>query len=79
MIPTRRVRLFLIALLTTSGVMHFVRPTPFLDRPGLPKAAELGTGQQWLRLPLEIPLVVWSLRVGRASSRAPTFPAARPG
>ena len=30
-ITTRRIRLFLIALLTTSGVLHFLRPAPFVS------------------------------------------------
>ena len=30
MISTRRIRLFLIVLLTSSGVLHFVRPAPFV-------------------------------------------------
>jgi uncharacterized membrane protein len=122
-ITTRRVRIFLIALLTTSGVLHFLRPGPF--RSIVPKAlphkaqlvavsgaAELAcaallahpagrvfggpasaalfaavfpanvsmalrSGRRplwyraaaWARLPLQIPLVVWSLRVGREARR----------
>jgi uncharacterized membrane protein len=119
---TRGVRLFLIALLMTAGVMHFVRPAPFiaivprsLPRPaglvaisgavelacagllavpagrrfGGPASAALfaavfpanvtmalRAGSRplwyraalWARLPLQVPLVVWSLRVGRAAS-----------
>jgi len=121
-ITTSRVRLFLIALLTTSGVMHFVRPAPFVSivPKALPRKAELvaisGAAELvcagmlahpaareiggpitaallaavfpanvsmalrsgarpwwhrailWLRLPLQIPLVLWALRVGRAAS-----------
>jgi len=121
-ITTRRIRLFLIALLTTSGVLHFLRPAPFVSivprrlphKAGLVAvsgAAELGCaallaypasrrfggaasallfaavfpanvsmalgsgprplwyrGALWARLPLQIPLVVWSLRVGRDAS-----------
>ena len=121
MITTRRIRLFLIAILTTSGVMHFVRPGPFIAivPRSLPRRAELvaisgaaelacagmlahpaarGIGGPvtaalfaavfpanvsmalrsgrrplwyravlWLRLPLQIPLVLWALRVGRES------------
>jgi uncharacterized membrane protein len=122
MTTIRGVRLFLIALLTTSGVMHFVRPAPFIAivPRSLPKPAELvavsgaaelacaallavPVGRRfggpasallftavfpanvsmalragsrplwyqaalWARLPLQVPLVVWSLRVGRAAS-----------
>ena len=123
-ITTRRIRLFLIAILTTSGVLHFVRPGPFISivprslprkkelvavsgaaelacagllaypastadrRPGQRRAVRrglpgqcvhgaavrlppgAGTGR-WpgLRLPLQIPLVLWALRVGREPSR----------
>ena len=118
-ITTRRIRLFLIALLTTSGVLHFARPAPFISivpRP-LPHKAELvaisgaaelvcavllaepagrrfggvasallfvavfpaniwmahRSGNRpgwyrvalWARLPLQIPLVLWSLRIAR--------------
>lgn len=119
MITTRRIRQFLIAILTTSGVLHFVRPTPFVSivprvlphKQGLvavsgagelvcaamlayPSARRLGgpasallfaavfpanvsmalrSGSRplwfriglWARLPLQIPLVLWSLRIGR--------------
>jgi uncharacterized membrane protein len=117
MITTRRIRLFLIALLTTSGVLHFLRPAPFVSivprrlphKAGLvaisgagelvcaallahPAGRRLGgiasallfaavfpahvpmalrSGSRppwfrvalWLRLPLQIPLVLWALRV----------------
>ncbi len=119
MITTRRIRLFLIVLLSTSGVLHFVRPGPFIAivPRSLPRKAELvaisgaaellcagllahpagrrlggpasavlfavvfpanvsmamGSGSRptwyramaWARLPLQVPLVLWSLRVGR--------------
>jgi len=122
MITTRRIRLFLIVLLSTSGVMHFVRPAPFVAivPKALPRraelvaisgAAELGcaallavpatrrvggpltaalfaavfpanismalrSGSRptwyrlaaWARLPLQVPLVLWALRVGRAAA-----------
>lgn len=128
MITTRRIRLLLIALLTTSGVMHFVRPAPFvaivprsLPRPaelvaisgaaelicaGLlahPAGREFGgpasaalfaavfpanvsmalqSGSRplwyrmmvWARLPLQVPLILWSLRVGRAVAEPPRAP-----
>jgi len=118
-ITTRSIRLFLIAILTTSGVLHFVRPGPFISivPRSLPRkkelvavsgAAELAcagllaypasrpigglasavlfaavfpanvsmalrSGSKpgcyqavaWVRLPLQIPLVLWALRVGR--------------
>lgn len=121
MITTRTIRLLLIALLTTSGVMHFVRPKPFIaivprslprraELVGLSGAAELACAlmlalpatrkvggpitavlfaaifpanvsmavrsgrkplsyrvQAWARLPLQIPLVLGALRVGRES------------
>lgn len=43
MLTTRRIRLLLIALLTTSGVQHFVRPKPFVSivPKSLPRPAEL--------------------------------------
>lgn len=120
---TSRVRTLLIALLTASGVMHFVRPGPFISivPKALPRKAELvavsgaaellcagmlahpasrkfggpitaalfaavfpanvsmvlRSGSRpvwyravlWLRLPLQIPLVLWALRVGRRSGR----------
>ncbi len=116
-----KVRLFLIALLAGSGVMHFVRPGPFvaivpraLPRPkelvaisgaaeiacaamlahpatrrwGGPVTAALFVGvfpanismtlrsgrRPWwyraalvARLPLQVPLVLWALRVGRSA------------
>lgn len=119
MITTSRIRIFLIAILTTSGVLHFVRPRPFVSivPRALPRKKELvaisgaaelacagmlaypaarGIGGPitaalfaavfpanvsmalrsgarppwyravlWLRLPLQIPLVLWALRVGR--------------
>lgn len=122
MLTTGRIRLFLIAILTTSGVMHFVRPGPFISivPKMLPRRAELvaisGAAELvcagllavprtrrfggpitaalfaavfpanvsmalrsqsrptwyrvglWLRLPLQIPLVLCSLRVGRAGA-----------
>ncbi len=122
MTTTRRIRLFLVTLLTTSGVLHFVRPAPFISivprrlpykaglvavsgagelvcaallahpagrRYGGPASALLfaavfpanvsmalraGSRPFWYRaalygrLPLQVPLVVWSLRVGRAAS-----------
>jgi len=126
-ITTRRIRLFLIALLTTSGVLHFVRPAPFVSivpRPlphkaglvAISGAAEIGcaamlahpSGRRlggpaaallfaavfpanvslamrtrtrprwkwlavWARLPLQIPLVLWSLRIGREATTGPTL------
>jgi len=120
MITTRRIRLFLIVLLTSSGVLHFLRPAPFvaivprsLPHPdelvAISGAAELlcagllayPSGRRWggaasaalfaavfpanvsmalrsgsrpwwfrviawVRLPLQIPLIVGALRVGRA-------------
>lgn len=122
MITTRRIRLFLIAILTTSGVMHFVRPGPFVAivPRALPRKAELvaisgvaelacagmlaypaaraiggpvtaalfvavfpanvsmalRSGRRparyravlWLRLPLQVPLILGALRVGRESA-----------
>lgn len=122
MITTRRIRLFLIVILTTSGVLHFVRPGPFIAivPRSLPRRAELvaisGAAELvcagmlahpaareiggpvtaalfaavfpanvsmalrsgarptwyravlWLRLPLQIPLVLGALRVGRESA-----------
>ena len=40
---TRRIRLFLIAILGTSGVLHFLRPGPFVAivPRSLPRRAEL--------------------------------------
>ena len=123
MITTSRIRLLLIALLTTSGILHFVRPAPFISivPKALPRKAELvaisgaaelacvgllalpatrkvggpitaalfaavfpanvsmtlRSGSRpvwfrvalWLRLPLQIPLVLWALRVGREAGR----------
>jgi len=123
MISTRRIRLFLIVLLTSSGVLHFVRPAPFvaivprsLPHPkelvaisgaaellcaGMlahPSARRLGgpasaglfaavfpsnvsmalrSGSRpwwfrviaWARLPLQVPLIVGALWVGRESER----------
>ncbi len=120
MITTNRIRLFLILLLTSSGVLHFVRPKPFvaivprtLPHPeelvAISGAAELlcagllaypatrrlagpasaalfaavfpanvsmalRSGSKpwwfqaiaWARLPLQVPLIVGALRVGRA-------------
>jgi len=114
--------MFLIAILTTSGVLHFLRPGPFVSivPRSLPRKKELvavsgaaelacagmlahpaarGVGGPvtavlfaavfpanvsmalrsgrrpvwyravlWLRLPLQIPLVLWALRVGRESA-----------
>jgi len=122
-ITTSRIRLLLIALLTTSGILHFVRPAPFISivPKALPRKAELvaisgaaelacagllalpatrkvggpitaalfaavfpanvsmtlRSGSRpvwfrvalWLRLPLQIPLVLWALRVGREAGR----------
>lgn len=122
MITTRRIRLFLIAILSTSGVLHFLRPGPFIAivPRSLPRRAELvaisGAAELacagmlahratrawggpitaalfaavfpanvsmalrsgarppwyraalWLRLPLQVPLVLWALRVGREST-----------
>ncbi len=119
MITTHRIRLFLVTLLATSGVLHFVRPAPFIAivPRRLPNKAELvavsGAGELvcaallahpagrrlggpasallftavfpanvsmalrsgarpgwyrvalWARLPLQIPLVLWSLRIAR--------------
>lgn len=121
-ISVRRVRLFLIALLAGSGVMHFVRPAPFVAivPKALPRRAELvaisGVAEiacacllaypatrrwggpataalfvavfpanismtvrsrrrpLWYRavllgrLPLQVPLVLWALRVGRSAA-----------
>jgi len=118
-ITTRRIRLFLVTLLTVSGVLHFVRPAPFISivprrlpykaelvaisgacelvcaallahpagrRLGGPAAAllfaavfpanvsmALRSGGHpgwyrvalWARLPLQIPLVLWSLRIAK--------------
>jgi uncharacterized membrane protein len=122
-LTTSRVRVLLIVLLTTSGVMHFVKPGPFVSivPKALPHKAELvaisgaaelacaamlahpaarkiggpitaalfaavfpanvsmtlRSGSRppwyravlWLRLPLQIPLVLWALRVGREAAR----------
>jgi uncharacterized membrane protein len=119
MLTTQRIRLFLISLLTGSGILHFVHPAPFVSivPKSLPRRAELvaisgvaelvcagllahpasrsvgGTASAalfvgvfpanvsmalrsgrrppwyrivaWARLPLQIPLVLWALRVGR--------------
>ena len=119
MITTRRIRIALIALLTTSGVLHFANPKPFVAivPRSLPRRAELvaisgaaelacagmlvhpatrkvggpitavlfaavfpanvsmalRSGRKppwyrvmaWARLPLQIPLVLGALRVGR--------------
>jgi uncharacterized membrane protein len=116
-ITTRRIRLFLVTVLTTSGVLHFLRPAPFISivprrlphKAGLvavsgagelacaallahPKGRRFGgiasaalfavvfpanvsmalrSGSRptwyrialWLRLPLQIPLVLGALRV----------------
>jgi uncharacterized membrane protein len=116
-------RLFLIAILGTSGVLHFLRPGPFVAivPRSLPRRAELvavsgaaelvcagllahpssrrvggpitaalfaavfpanvsmalRSGRRplwyraaaWARLPLQIPLVLWALRVGREADR----------
>ena len=121
-ISVPKVRLFLITLLAASGVMHFVRPQPFvaivptaLPRPELLVAASgaaeivcagllahpatrrwggpvtaalfaavfpanismtLRSGRRpwWYRavllarLPLQVPLVLWALRVGRSAA-----------
>ena len=123
MISTRRIRLFLIVLLTSSGVLHFVRPAPFVAivprslphpkelvaisgaaellcagmlahpsarRRGGPASAALfaavfpanvsmalRSGSRpwwfrviaWARLPLQVPLIVGALWVGRESER----------
>lgn len=123
MLTTRRIRLFLIVLLASSGVLHFLLPAPFvaivprsLPHPdelvaisgaaellcaGLlahPSARRLGgpasaalfaavfpanvsmalrSGSRpwwfrviaWVRLPLQIPLIVGALRAGRAPER----------
>jgi len=120
-ITTRRIRLFLVTLLTASGVLHFLRPAPFISivprrlpykaelvaisgagelvcagllahpagrRLGGPAAAlllaavfpanvsvALRSGEKhgwyrvalWARLPLQIPLVLWSLRIAKES------------
>lgn len=120
-ISVSKVRLFLIALLAASGVMHFVRPGPFvaivpkaLPRPGelvaISGAAEIVCSgllahpatRRWggratavlfvavfpanismtvrsrrrplwyrallvARLPLQVPLVLWALRVARSA------------
>ena len=119
MLTTGRIRLFLIAILTTSGILHFVQPGPFVSIVPrvLPRRAELvaisgaaelvcagmltmprtrrfggpltavlfaavfpanvsmavRSGRRptwyrvvlWLRLPLQVPLVLWALRAGR--------------
>jgi len=119
MITTRRIRLFLVSLLTGSAILHFARPAPFVSivPTSLPRRAELvaisgiaelvcagllaypasrsvggpataalfvgifpanvsmalRSGRRprwfqvmaWARLPLQIPLVLWALRVGR--------------
>jgi uncharacterized membrane protein len=121
-ISVAKVRLFLIALLAGSGVMHFVRPGPFVAivPKALPRPAELvaisGVAElacaallahpatrRWggpasaalfvavfpanismtirsrrrplwyravlfARLPLQVPLVLWALRVGRSAA-----------
>ena len=121
MLTTGRIRLILIAILTTSGVLHFLKPGPFISivPKMLPRRKELvaisGAAELlcagllavprtrsvggpltaalfaavlpanvsmalrsesrptwyrvllWLRLPLQIPLVLWSVRVGRAA------------
>jgi uncharacterized membrane protein len=121
-IDVPKVRLFLVALLAGSGVMHFVRPAPFvaivpkaLPRPerlvAVSGAAEIACagllaspatrrwggpvtaalfaavypanvsmllrsgGRPWwyraalvARLPLQVPLVLWALRVGRSGT-----------
>jgi uncharacterized membrane protein len=126
MLTTRRIRLLLVALLAASGVLHFVRPAPFVAivPRRLPRKAELvaisGAAELvcagllahpagrtfggpagaalfvavfpanvsmalraggrpawyrallWARLPLQIPLVLWSLRVGREARPAAT-------
>jgi uncharacterized membrane protein len=123
MITTRRIRFFLMGLLTTSGVLHFVRPGPFVaivprslprrsELVAISGAAELAcagmlahpasrrfggpvtaalfaavfpanvsqalrSGRKpgwyrvaaWARLPLQIPLVLGALRVGREADR----------
>jgi uncharacterized membrane protein len=128
MLTTGRIRLFLITILTTSGVLHFLQPGPFVAivPKMLPKRKELvaisGAAELvcagllavpqarrfggpltaalfvavlpanvsmalrsesrptwyriilWLRLPLQVPLVLWSLRVGRAGQRGVTRP-----
>jgi uncharacterized membrane protein len=122
-LTTSRVRVLLIVLLTTSGIMHFIKPGPFISivPKALPRKAELvaisgaaelacaamlahpatrpvggpitaalfaavfpanvsmtlTSGSRplwyravlWLRLPLQIPLVLWALRVGREAAR----------
>jgi uncharacterized membrane protein len=119
MLTTSRIRLFLIALLTGSGILHFAHPAPFVSivPKSLPRRRELvaisgvaelvcagllalpasrsvggpvtaalfvgvfpanvsmalRSGRRpvwyragaWARLPLQIPLVLWALRVGR--------------
>ena len=123
MLTTGRIRLFLIAILSTSGVLHFLKPGPFVSivPKMLPRRAELvaisGAAELvcagmlavprtraiggpltaalfaavlpanvsmalrsggrptwyrvglWLRLPLQIPLVVWSLQIGREAGK----------
>ena len=123
MITTRRIRLFLIVLLTSSGTLHFLRPAPFVAivprslphadelvaisgaaelvcagllaypparRIGGPASAALfaavfpanvsmalRSGSRpwwfrviaWARLPLQVPLIVGALRVGRGADR----------
>ncbi|MET0865252.1 MAG: hypothetical protein ABWZ98_13040 [Nakamurella sp.] len=118
MLTTGRLRLFLITILTTSGVLHFLKPGPFVSivpkmlprreelvaisgaaelvcagllavpstrRLGGPLTAALFAAVLpanvsmalrsesrptwyrvvlWLRLPLQVPLVLWSLQVG---------------
>ncbi|MET0965901.1 MAG: hypothetical protein ABWZ02_05860 [Nakamurella sp.] len=119
MLTTARVRMFLISILTASGVLHFLKPGPFVSIVPrmLPRRAELvaisgaaelvcagllavprtrhiggpitaalfaavfpanvtmalHSGRRptwyrvvlWLRLPLQVPLVLWALRAGR--------------
>ena len=119
MITTRRIRLFLIVLLTSSGILHFLEPGPFVAivprslphpdelvaisgaaelvcagllaypparRFGGPASAvlfaavfpanvsmALRSGSRpwwfrviaWARLPLQVPLILGALRVGR--------------
>ncbi len=122
MLITGRIRLFLITILTTSGVLHFLQPGPFVSivPKMLPKRRELvaisGAAELlcagllavprtrsvggpltaalfaavlpanvsmalrsesrpgwyrvllWVRLPLQIPLVLWSIRIGREAA-----------